>query len=307
MASTSYNTLTLSEEEPRKARSSAVYVVLGLAVVAMAGAAAVFATGAAHTQTAVNAEYSAKSGSMASCDSHAEDFLVSLPKYDPDLNKKDAGRSSFYNACYYSFRCCTTSTASCMQSNNLKASCLECLKGNAPRMVRPWCLDYALETDDMLKDPLYNAVFAQKEKDNGAPQFTIDSLKTSTFDSSGSPVKEPMPKPFDETTKYKAAQADGTCWPQPGAEDLRAQTFAEQCFEVISWCNLLCPRDGQNSNQHAMCKHCVIMDFQEQDAPIDIIKDTAVVDAKAVQEHADALETKAMSEFTGKYRKAGSV
>jgi len=302
MASTSYNTLTLSEEEPRKARSSAVYVILGLAVVAMAGAAAVFATGAVHAQTAVNAEFSAKAGSMATCDKNAADFLVSLPKYDPILNADDAGRSTFYNACYYAFRCCTTSSTSCMRSEHINEPCQTCLKENAPRMVQPWCYNYASKTTD--GNPNYDKAFAEQEAAAKAPTFNVDSLKTATFDANGDAIEEPMPVPSEEdaTDAYKAAKSEGTCWPQPGMEREEVVTFAKECFDVISWCNLLCPRDGGNSNQHAMCKHCVIMDFQKQDPTIDILKDQAQTDAKKQGTTEELKVTTILSDFTAKYK-----
>jgi len=302
MASTSYNTLTLSEEEPRKARSSAVYVILGLAVVAMAGAAAVFATGAVHAQTAVNAEFSAKAGSMATCNKNAPDFLLSLPKYDPILNADDAGRSTFYNACYYAFRCCTTSSTSCMRSQHIDEACESCLKENAPRMVQPWCYDYASKTDD--KSVNYDATFAAQEKDGDAPTFVVDSLMTATFDAFGVPIEEPMPVPSksDFVDAYKEAKSEGTCWPQPGFENDRVIAFAKECFDVISWCNLLCPRDGGNSNQHAMCKHCVIMDFQKQDPNIDKLKDQAEVDATNQAANEALKVTTILSNFTAKYK-----
>jgi len=304
MASTSYNTLTLSEEEPRKARSSAVYVILGLAVVAMAGAAAVFATGAVHAQTAVNAEFSAKAGSMATCDKNAADFLVSLPKYDPILNADDAGRSTFYNACYYAFRCCTTSSTSCMRSEHINEPCQTCLKENAPRMVQPWCYTYASKTDKSVGNLNFDSAFAAQEAHAKAPTFDLGSLKQATFNANGDVMKEPMPvpSPEDPTDAYKAAKAQGTCWPQPGMDREEVVTFAKECFDVISWCNLLCPRDGGNSNQHAMCKHCVIMDFQKQDPTIDKLKDQAQTDAGKQAANEAIKVTTILSNFTAKYK-----
>lgn len=299
MAQTSYNTLTLSEEEPRKARSSAVYVVLGLAVVAMAGAAAVFASGAVHTQTAVNAEFSATDGSVAMCDASNDAFLVNLPKYDPELNKADADRSSFYNACYYAFRCCTTTKASCMKSDNFGEICTGCLRENAPRMVRPWCLDYAQQQE---KGKGGEDSFAEELN---APKFSLLDLKAPTFDENGNVATEKMPEPIGAVYSLKLKNAGGvgkkTCWPQPGEEDIRVKTFAEQCFEVISWCNLLCPRDGQNSNQHAMCKHCMVTEFALDDSSIDVIKTEAVESAAKQKTNEENAETAIVNEFTSRY------
>merc|ERR1711865_453977 len=170
----------------------------------------------------------------------------------------DAGRSSFYNACYYAFRCCTTKSTSCMRSQHIDEACESCLKNNAPRMVQPWCYDYASKTDKNSDN--YDEAFADTEK------------------------------------------AEGTCWPQPGFENDRVIAFAKECFDVISWCNLLCPRDGGNSNQHAMCKHCVIMDFQKQDPTIDQLKDQAEVDASNQAANEALKVTTILSNFTSKYK-----
>jgi len=260
---TSYNTLTLSEEEPRKkARSSAVYVILGFAVVAMAGSAAVFVSSAAHAQSAVNSEYSAEAGSVTNCDKESNGFLQELPKYDPTLSAGD--RDAFYNACYYAFQCCTTSTQECFVSENFGMSCIACLQESAPRMVKPWCMTYAKKTFDMVKYPTID--------ESGAEEFDVQSLETETFTESGALVVETLPDPASEilvqdlekfpSYKDETGAEYQTCWPQPGPNDGRVQTFAQECFDVISWCNMLCPRDESNSNGHALCKQCMVMDFK---------------------------------------------
>jgi len=264
MASTSYNTLTLSEEEPRKARSSAIYVVLGLAVVAMAGAAAVFVSSAAHAQSVVNAEFSAAAGSVTNCDPESNGYLQALPKYDPTLSNN---RDDFYNACYYAFRCCTTKTKNCAVSENFGQSCQACLGSRAPRMVKPWCMDYMNKDFGTDADAL---AIAKTETDTAAT-YDLTNLEASTFTTDGALRVEVLPAPKTESLilalslfpEYKDANGDlyKTCWPQAGPNDGRVATFVSECFDVISWCNLLCPRDQGNSNGHAMCKQCMVTDF----------------------------------------------
>jgi len=305
MASTSYNTLTLSEEEPRKARSPAVYVVLGLAVVAMAGAAAVFATGAGRAQVVVDVEYIAKQGMMASCDRLDTNYLQNLPKYDELVTENPA---DFYNACYYGFRCCSTDNAKCMQSVSLGESCKTCLADHAPRMVRPWCYKYATR-DDNTYGTINDVDIDEAER--GAQAFTLKMLRDPvTYDQNGVMVPEAMPEPETDGLKYKSQMAadlaeteggKGTCWPQPGKEDARVVSFAEKCFEVISWCNLLCPRDGSNQNAHAMCKHCVLLDFTTHTAAIDKIKAETSDMLQQKMEAARDAAANATKAFTKKY------
>jgi len=307
MASTSYNTLTLSEEEPRKARSPAVYVVLGLAVVAMAGAAAaVFATGAGRAQVVVDVEYKAEQGMMASCDRLEPHYLQDLPKYDEEVTENPA---DFYNACYYGFRCCSTNNAECMTSVSLGESCKTCLKDHAPRMVRPWCYKYATRDGKNTYGTIDNVDIDEAER--GAQAFTLKMLRDpATYDKDGVMVAEAMPDPKTDGLKYSKQLAEnlaerlggaGTCWPQPGDDDARVVSFAEKCFEVISWCNLLCPRDESNQNAHAMCKHCVLMDFTTHTGAIDQIKaDTSKMLQQNVKADSDAA-AKARKTFTDKY------
>lgn len=267
MASTSYNTLTLGEEEPRKARSPAVYVALGLAVVAMAGVAAVLASGATHTQMTVNAEFSAAQGSEVNCDENSAGFLESLPKYDPEVSKDP---EAFYNACYYSFRCCTTTgnNGECYVSENFGNSCRQCLKENAPRMTRQVCTDYAkgIFDDNFVRDA-----------EATAPAFTMADIEATTYSPQGEFLKEAIPQPNSKELILQISQMPlyqtsigpvKTCWPQGGAKDLRVKAYSDKCFEVLSWCNLLCPRDAANSVEHKMCKHCTLMGFAKADPTV---------------------------------------
>merc|ERR1711924_345539 len=49
-----------------------------------------------------------------------------------------------------------------------------------------------------------------------------------------------------------------TCWQPRGPADKQVIDYAEKCFEVHSWCNLLCPRDTPQTVDHVMCKHCTL-------------------------------------------------
>jgi len=248
--STSYNTLTLSEEEPRKARKTVVYAVLGLAVVAMAGAAAFLVSGAGHAASMTDASFSAERGDEVKCHSNAEGFIESLPKWDPEFGSDE----EFYNACYYSFRCCTTTgnSAHCYVSENFGNKCKDCLADNGPRMTSNICRQY-LDKEDADGNS-WDAETLQAE--SNAPEFDKESL-----------INDVVPQPLTDTLILEFSQKT-TCWPQAGPRDLRMNDYKEDCFEVLSWCNLLCPRDAANSVQHNMCKHCTLFGFAKADPPI---------------------------------------
>jgi hypothetical protein len=66
--------------------------------------------------------------------------------------------------------------------------------------------------------------------------------------------------------KTDGGTALNTCWVKPGMDDYRVGgegMYADKCFEVISWCNLLCPRDTPQTVDHVMCKHCTLFGFKE--------------------------------------------
>lgn len=249
--STSYNTLTLREEEPRKARKTVVYAVLGLAVVAMAGAAAFLVSGAGHAASVSDASFSAEAGDVVKCHDTAVGFLESLPKYDPDYLDDN---EEFYNACYYSFRCCTTTgnSAHCYVSENFGINCQDCLGRNGPRMTNNVCRNYLNHVD--AKGEPWDTTTEGMEKQ--APQFDEESLHMDIV---------PEPRSANLILSFKDKT---TCWPQAGPDDVRMKKYKTDCFEVLSWCNLLCPRDAANSVQHNMCKHCTLFGFAKAEEPI---------------------------------------
>merc|ERR1711977_389290 len=52
-----------------------------------------------------------------------------------------------------------------------------------------------------------------------------------------------------------------SCWQPRGPGDAQVIDYAQKCFEVLSWCNLLCPRDTPQTVDHVMCKHCTLFGF----------------------------------------------
>lgn len=238
---TDYSTLTLGEVEERKSRSPAVYAVLALGLVAVAGAAAFVTSG--HVNSVTDAAYVASKGDVVVCDKQAPTFEEQLPKYDPDYYN---GAQEFYNACYYSYRCCTTTgnSAHCYVSENFGEKCLQCLRNNAPRMTRKICSEYHLQ-EDASGNP-----WSSEMKENESPYSVADLMS------------DVIPTPETDTLKV-VFNDKTTCWPQGGSQDQRVDAYAQKCWEVLSWCNLLCPRDAANSNLHKMCKHCTLFGFEK--------------------------------------------
>lgn len=224
--STTYNTLRLPE--PEKKRSKAVYLVVGALIVAAALAAAVTV---GSPQETTDTYYASRSDPVT-CDKRAPGYRQALPKYDPQFS----GTPAFYNACYYSYRCCTTvgNSNGCYVSNNFGTSCEKCISKNAPRMVRGVCSEY-------LQD------FRGKEA-GVVPAWG----KAALFADSGFPKT----KSKSYQVRFGAAKVK-TCWTQAGPNDKRTKLFQKKCFEVISFCNLLCPRDTPEQTDHVMCKHCM--------------------------------------------------
>lgn len=238
---TNYSTLTLGEVEERKSRSPAVYVALALGLVAVAGVAAFVTAG--HPNSVTDSAYEAKEGDVVICDKQAEGFEENLPKYDPEYYN---GAESFYNACYYSYRCCTTTgnSAHCYVSENFGDRCLQCLKNNAPRMTRKICTEYS------------------KQEDAQGNDWPLEWKNAEATYSEADVMSDVIPNPVTAELKL-VFNGKETCWPQGGSQDGRVDAYAQKCWEVLSWCNLLCPRDAANSNLHKMCKHCTLFEFND--------------------------------------------
>lgn len=252
MPQTQYSTLTLAEEaQPVKSRKG-LYVLVGFAVVALAGVATLAATGHQETESAIDARFNYKRGTVMNCDSGSPRFEADLPKYDPTYMK-----GSFVNACYYSFRCCTSkNSGACGEGNddNLGPECKNCLEANAPRMINEECRLY----------------FEKKVKSGNRE---IDCKKKPTPDSRCAMfVGEPkytkrmmmvgiVPKPRNPVLKMKFKNIKN-CWKQGGKTKAtdnatgKQKNYKKQCFELFSWCNQMCPRDDDESVDHKYCKNC---------------------------------------------------
>ena len=166
-----------------------------------------------------------------------------VPRWDP----KYSPEHSFYNACYYSFRCCTTTGNGngCYVSDNFGAMCRSCIKKNGPRFVKKACVDWTQdEAMDQSKWGIKDLM-----ADNGVPPTDNPAYAVMFKNYPGGPTEE---DPVDRRS----------CWQPRGSADKQVIDFAEKCFEVLSWCNLLCPRDTPQTTDHVMCKHCTLFGFE---------------------------------------------
>jgi hypothetical protein len=228
-------------------RSTTKYVAFGFVVVALAAMAGILATSAIHANVAVNADfedaYAAEFGNVPNCDKNVAGYLSTLPKYDPTYSTDP---SEFYNSCYFAYRCCSTTGNSdgCYVSDSFGAKCRGCLSENGPRMVRGTCVDW-----------LHYYGPGAAEEEQGVDWTENDMLSDQGFPDTNVP---------DYHLKFITFK-DPTCWVQAGGSDSRMDGFVTKCFEVISWCNLLCPRDTPKSNDHKMCKQCTLFGFANKD------------------------------------------
>merc|ERR1711924_428653 len=193
--------------------------------------------------------YEAKKGDVVYCDAGTPGYMARLPSYDPEYSPPE----KFYNACYFGFRCCTTTGngKGCYTTDSYGSKCRSCLQSHPPRVIRKLCKDYVRD-------------FANAKKTGMTPDeaFTKEQLKAG-----GNPPIKPsgskMSKHYAQTYAVKFLKPGFRCWVQPGDDDVRRSKFGEKCFEVLSWCNLLCPRDTANSVGHVMCKHCALFGFEQ--------------------------------------------
>merc|ERR1712054_717444 len=147
------------------------------------------------------------------CDKGSPEYMIDLPRWDPEFSQEE----DFYNACYYSFRCCTTTG-----------------NGNG-------CYVSGVDTSGWVMDDLMN--------DNGVPQTDNEGYAVMFKNYPGGVTED---HPIDTRS----------CWQPRGAGDKQVVDYAEKCFEVLSWCNLLCPRDTPQTVDHVMCKHCTLFGFE---------------------------------------------
>jgi len=245
---TQYNTLTLAsakqvEEKPSRAKLvvAAVFLVAIAGVVAMASA-----TTSQKVASAANSEYKALDAVPVNCDKGSTHYYSDLPRWDPEYSQEE----DFYNACYYSFRCCTTTGNGngCYVSDNFGAMCRSCIKDNGPRFVKKACVDWLMD-DALTADQKKLWTMDDLLNDNGVPATGVPEYAVEFENYPGKATEE---NPVDTRS----------CWQPRGAADKQVIDYAEKCFEVLSWCNLLCPRDTPQTVDHVMCKHCTLFGFQ---------------------------------------------
>merc|ERR1719272_2618448 len=230
---------------PRSRTSKAKLFVAAAMLVACAFvAASAGATASNKMMTATDVEYNALDAAPVNCDAGSEDYGSELPRWDPGYSTQE----DFYNACYYSFRCCTTTGNGngCYVSDNFGAMCRSCIKANGPRFVKKDCLDWladdeSIDTSTWKMDDLMN--------DNGVPITQNVGYAVMFNNYPGAPTEA---NPRDRRS----------CWQGRGSADKNVIDYAEKCFEVLSWCNLLCPRDTPQTVDHVMCKHCTLFGFE---------------------------------------------
>jgi len=218
---------------PSSKSRKVLYVAASFVLVGLAATAAV--VGSTQVPSIANIDpYNADDSDVASCDVDSEFFDAKLPKWDPSYTEE----SAFYNACYYSFRCCTTTSNGdgCYVSDEYGDKCRSCLSRHPPKVVKPICNEYV---NDPALDP--EEIFGPEDI------LTDDGVPTPT-------------SAYGSEHYYMLADLD-SCWVRPGTDDILVSAFTDKCFEVLSWCNLLCPRDTANSVEHVMCKHCTLFGY----------------------------------------------
>lgn len=250
---TTYNTLSLESRESRKTRPVAAYLAAGLLVVALAGAGTFYVSSNAHASLAVNSEFDDFKADVVTCWSSAngvasEQLKVedTMPKYDEAYPSKDADGSNraFYNACYYSYSCCTEVSLKCLASQGYGDKCESCLLDNGPKMVLPLCTNFVNQYSKGGTEPEPNQKWGKDDifADSGLPSTTIPAMK----------------RDFQKKKKQR-----DSCWRRAGPDDERMVKFVKNCWDTISWCHMLCPRDDQNTVNEKMCKECINLGFQQ--------------------------------------------
>jgi len=214
-----------------------------LALVAFAGVMAATASDTASVpwNQVVDSSYQALEATPVNCDKGTNDYASDLPRWDPAYSSQ----KDFYNACYYSFRCCTTTGNGngCYVSDNFGAACKSCLKMNGPKFVKKGCLDFIAD------ESVSGYTMEDLMQDNGVPQTESELYAVQFNNWPGAPSAD------------NGNVDTRSCWQQRGESDKQVIDYSDRCFEVLSWCNLLCPRDTPQTVDHVMCKHCTLFGF----------------------------------------------
>lgn len=254
---TKYNTLTLSGlDETQKKKSVAGVLVAGLVVIAVAGLGTSLVNG--HANSVMDAvdhskfAYESKESEVWGCMGLATDDADELAT-EKTLPRFDVGHpEEFYNACFYSYSCCTQTTDECMVSGNYGAACRSCLRDNGPKMLVPLCkTNYEALTATNPKNPMAAAFM----------DFAINQDK-GWLNKEGTLAKEMMSDDLEQFFRKKKRNGKNSCWSRAGANDERMKEYTEKCWDTVSWCNMLCPKDALNSNDLEFCKTCVSLDFK---------------------------------------------
>jgi len=255
---TKYNTLTLSGlDETQKKKSVAGVLVAGLVVIAVAGLGASLVNG--HANSVMDAvdhskfAYESKESEVWGCmglamdDAEKRETEKTLPRFDVGHDDE------FYNACFYSYSCCTQTTDQCMVSGNYGDACRSCLRANGPTMLVPLCK----------KNYLALKGEGKKKRARKFMNVAINEDK-GWLNEDGKLAKEMMSKDLKILQAFlEKKNADkNSCWSRAGRNDVRMKEYTEKCWAAISWCNMLCPKDALNSNDLEFCKTCVSLDFK---------------------------------------------
>merc|ERR1712146_478786 len=135
------------------------------------------------------------------------------PRWDPAYSSQ----KDFYNACYYSFRCCTTTGNGngCYVSDNFGDACKSCLKMNGPKFVKKGCLDFIAD------DAVSGFTMQDLMQDNGVPQTESELYAVQFENWPGAPSAD------------NGNVDTRSCWQQRGESDKQVIDYSDRCFEVL--------------------------------------------------------------------------
>merc|ERR1712070_1085718 len=117
-----------------------------MGVIALVGVASFAAVGKGQAKLVDDAQFDMTQGAVVNCDDDSAAFIANLPWYDAKYSTEPS--SKLANACYYSFRCCTTRTealqGACGSGDDVGMGddCRSCLESNPPRSISRDCRLY---------------------------------------------------------------------------------------------------------------------------------------------------------------------
>jgi hypothetical protein len=180
------------------------------------------------------------SSSGLTCDKAHGGYVQALPRFDPEWDTEQ----HFYNACYFSYRCCTsTQNHFCFGGANAHPGCASCVENHAPKMVRPKCSEW-------LEKCCTEGGNYDKESDCGGDDQAWG--RSNLLSDDGVP-QSPVPE-------WSLAFSTMTsCWGQVGGDDKRTREYSAKCRRVIEHCeskHKVCPRAPQTLG-HDLCRACI--------------------------------------------------